>query len=110
MIRVPYPKPIRKVPRRFHHFQPFLSQRNSQPCGECLGCLARMQEQVDNERPGHVWSAVDGEVVYEEDVVACGMLSRPLGDNEIVVHRDGNPKHNNPENLKVVTIDKLEIE
>jgi len=69
-----------------------------------------MQEQVDNERPGHVWKAIDGEVVYEEDVAASEMLGRPLNEQEMVVHKDGNPRNNRPNNLKIIAIEKLDAE
>lgn len=104
MIRT-YPHPIRKRPRRFHKFIPYLSLEND--CGDCnicSECMANYAEQAENERPGHAWAIEDGKVIFIEDKIAESMLGRPLNANEVVVHKDSDPFHNTRANLEIVTI------
>jgi hypothetical protein len=51
---------------------------------------------------GHPLADVRG-YAYEHRVVAEAMLGRPLMENEIPHHRDGNRTNNSPENLEVVS-------
>ena len=73
----------------------------------CDACMEAFQAQVDNERPGHLWAICDGRVVYMEDVVAERHLGRNLSEDEVVVHRNGNPLDNRFGNLEVVNLEGL---
>jgi HNH endonuclease len=111
MIRVPYPKPIRKRPRSKHKFQPILSRMSAcEPNMYCDSCMKEFEDQVESERPGHVWAVKDGKVVYMEDMVVEHHLGRPLLPTEAVLHRNGNLFDNRFENLEVITIEKLDTE
>ncbi len=44
-----------------------------------------------------------GTHIYEYRLITSQMLDRPLADNEIVHHLNGNVKDNTPENLQVMT-------
>ncbi len=99
---------IRKRARKFHKFVPILSQYTA--CGSddlCDACMAQMRAQVDNERPGHVWRAENGQIFYKEDKVAEKMLGRKLKPTESVVIKNGNYEDCRPENLEVVEIPDL---
>jgi hypothetical protein len=66
-----------------------------------------MQDQVDNERPGHVWAAENGEIVYMEDKVMESRLGRKLAEDETVIHINGNLLDNRDSNLELVKIPDL---
>lgn len=54
----------------------------------------------------HAWGPVRLKrfrYAYEHHVVAMEMLGRPLHDNEVVHHRNGQRDDNRPENLEVTT-------
>ena len=111
MIRVPFPKPIRKRPRSKHKFQPILSRMSAcKPNMYCDTCLEKFQSQVDNDRPNHVWRVINGEVRYLEDVLMEHHLGRELKPTETVIHKNGLPTDNRFQNLEVITIDKLDTE
>lgn len=52
---------------------------------------------------GHVMKYVDGKYQYEHVMMAENKLGRKLRPDEIVHHLDGNPAHNTPGNLKVMS-------
>jgi hypothetical protein len=70
-----------------------------------MACFAA---EAEYNRPGHVWSVENHEVIYMEDKIAEEMLGRPLNPNESVVHRDSNPKNNSRDNLEIVTLPDME--
>lgn len=74
----------------------------------CDDCMEKFQTQVNAERPGHVWTVIDGNVVYMEDVIVEKSLGRKLTKHETVVHKNGNVLDNRQENLEVVTIEDIE--
>ena len=97
-----------KRPRRPRVFRPFLSA--SGPCQHneiCDSCMAAYDEQVSNERPGHVWAVDEGKVIYLEDVVFEANLGRKLKPTESIVHKNGNLKDNRLENLEVIEIPEM---
>jgi hypothetical protein len=111
MIRLSRPRLRYKRPRFIpqHRFYPVLSEmRKEQECEYCDACLSEFQNQVDSERPGHVWTILKGKVAYIEDCIAESMLGRPLNPDEVVVHKDGNPFHNDRANLEIVKIPDME--
>jgi hypothetical protein len=69
--------------------------------------MAEFAEQAESQRPGHVWTVVEGKVVFMEDAVAESMLGRPLEKNEAAIHRDNNPLNNTRANIEVVTIPEM---
>ena len=73
----------------------------------CDACMEAFQAQVDNERPGHVWTIRNDHLAYMEDVVAEHHLGRELTENEVVIHRDKDPLNNTWENLEVVNLEGL---
>ena len=97
-----------KRPRKPRVFRPFLS--DSGPCQHneiCDSCMAAYDEQVSNERPGHVWAVDEGKVIYLEDVVFEAHLGRKLKPTESIVHKNGNLKDNRLENLEVIEIPEM---
>ena len=79
-----------------------------EPCGECPGCMALLQEMVvDKERPGHAWRSENGNVVYLEDDVMEKHLGRKLKPNETVIIKNDNPQDCRLENLELVEIPDL---
>jgi len=78
------------------------------PPDYCEDCMKNFQAQVDRDRPGHVWAAIDGKVVYLEDKIMEGILGRDLRPTESVVHRNGNIFDNRSENLELVSIEGME--
>ena len=50
--------------------------------------------------------ARDNGYAAEHRVVASKKLGRPLRDNEVVHHRDGNKRNNRPSNLQVMSRSK----
>jgi HNH endonuclease len=99
---------IRKRSRKVHKFEPILSRMSHCDGEVCNDCMAAMQAQVDGERPGHVWTVIDGKLVYMEDMIVERRLGRKLKPNETVVHRNENPLDNRDENLEVVTIEGMQ--
>lgn len=73
----------------------------------CDACMEAFQAQVDNERPGHVWTIQNGRVVYMEDMVAEIHLGRKLTENEVVIHRNQDAFDNRWGNLEVVNLEGL---
>jgi hypothetical protein len=97
--------PIRKRPKA-HKFQAIVSQMND-VCHHdhiCNDCMESYAAEAESNRPGHVWSVIDGKVAYMEDMIAESMLGRPLLPNEGVVHKDSDPLNNRRENLAIVVI------
>lgn len=90
----------RQLNRRRIHLQ--------RPSDYCDDCMAAFQAQVDRDRPGHVWAAIDGKVVYLEDKIMEGALGRELKSTETVVHKNGDLFDNRHENLELVSIAGLE--
>jgi hypothetical protein len=56
--------------------------------------MAEFAEQAESERPGHVWTVVEGKVVFMEDTIAQSILGRPLNEKEAAIHKDQNPLNN----------------
>ena len=52
---------------------------------------------------GYVVIRVGRRYVYEHRIVAEQMLGRPLGAKEVVHHRDGDKRNNDPSNLEITT-------
>lgn len=73
----------------------------------CDACMEAFQAQVDNERPGHVWTIQNGRVAYLEDAVMEMELGRKLREDEVVVHRNGDLLDCRRENLEVVNLEGL---
>ena len=110
MVRVPYASPIRKRPRPGQHkFYPILSRSRHEcdHCDVCKECFAEFEAQVERDRPGHIWTVVNGQVAYMEDMVAQSMLGRPLLPNETVIHKDLDVRNNNRANLEIITLPDL---
>jgi hypothetical protein len=70
----------------------------------CEACMEAYAAEAEYNRPGHVWTVIEGKVAYLEDQVAASMLGRPLNPNETVVHRDSDPKNNQRANIEIVVI------
>ena len=49
-------------------------------------------------------------MIFMEDVIAASILGRPLAEDEVVVHKDGNVLNNVRANLEVVKIPDLGIQ
>ena len=97
-------------PRRPRVWRPYLSAANQScgNCGEfCQDCMANFAAEAEYERPGHVWTVIDGKIVFMEDQVAASMLGRPLLPTEAVIHKNGDPFINTRENLEIVTIPEM---
>jgi hypothetical protein len=77
-------------------------------CGQCDGCMAHYQKIVDRDRPGHVWTVIDGKIVYMEDAIMEGVLGRKLKYEEQVIHKNGDLFDNRRDNLEIVTVARLE--
>jgi hypothetical protein len=97
-------------PRRQHVLRLWTSAPDYHDCSVCNTCMDKFAEIVENERPGHVWSVQDGEIVYLEDVVMERKLGRKLKPTEGIVHKDGNLMNNTSNNLEIVTLENLETE
>lgn len=54
-------------------------------------------------RPSDRAQCSDNTPMYEHRVVAEEMIGRPLRSGEVVHHRDGNPRNNDPSNLEVLS-------
>ena len=61
-------------------------------------------ELAESERLGHVWTVVEGKVVFMEDAIAESILGRPLNYKEAAIHKDQNPLNNTRANIEIVTI------
>lgn len=110
MIHTPYATSIRKRPRpKAHKFYPILSRSHEdcEHCDLCNECMVELSEQAENERPGHVWTVVEGKVVFMEDAIAQSILGRPLNEKEAAIHKDQNPLNNTRANIEIVTIPDL---
>jgi hypothetical protein len=79
-------------------------------CDVCIDCQRAMAEDAEHDRPGHVFSIQHGKIVYLEDAIIETRLGRKLKPTETVLHKDGDPKNNVPENLELVSIETLETE
>ena len=103
MIQIPI-----KRPRRPRVWRPYLSAQDSchgdHVCEACMECFAA---EAEHTRPGHLWTVVDGKIVFMEDQVAASMLGRPLLPTEAVVHKNGDPLINTRENLEIVTMPEM---
>ena len=111
MIRTA-PRLIRKRPRRLHRFVPILHMQQMS-CAEsryCEECIDNFAAQAEHLRPGHAWTVDGGKVIFMEDVIAASILGRPLAEDEVVVHKDGNVLNNVRANLEVVKIPDLGIQ
>jgi len=111
MVRT-YSGPIRKRPRRFYKFHPYVSHMNDvchddYICRKCMACYAA---EAEHNRPGHAWRVEDGKIVYMEDDIIAHHLGRKLTTKEGVLHKDGNVLNNRLDNLEVVNIENLERE
>jgi hypothetical protein len=69
--------------------------------------MARFQEQVDSERPGHMWRAEGGKIFYAEDDAMEKHLGRKLTKNETVIHKNDIPSDNSIGNLELVEMPDL---
>ena len=109
MRKVPFARPIRKVPRpKAHKLYPILSMmRQDEDFEYCADCMAKFEAQAQEERPGHVWAIDKGKVIFLEDVVIEHKLGRRLLETESIIHKDGNFLNNYSDNLEVVRIDTL---
>lgn len=108
MVRT-YPHAIRKRPRRFHKFVPYVSMQEDFCHGDhvCEACMESFAAEAEHNRPGHVWALDDGHVIYLEDKIAESMLGRPLNSSEVAVHKDGDFTNNTRANIEIVTIPDL---
>lgn len=106
MTRSSYSRIIRKRPRKVHKFEPILSRMGHCENEVCNECMAAMQKQVDNDRPGHVWAVEDGKIIYMEDEIMEHRLGRPLRSTESVIHKNGNVLDNRDRNLELVELPK----
>lgn len=64
------------------------------------GCSRRKDGQVLNSQ-GYVRVYAAGRYVLEHRVIVAGLIGRPLFPDEIVHHRDGNRRNNDPKNLEL---------
>lgn len=102
---------IRKHSRSWYKFRPIVSrmhQEHNECCEICNSCMGRFAEQAENERPGHAWAVVEGNLVFMEDMIVEKRLGRKLEKTETVVHRNGDALDNRDENLEVVKIERLQ--
>ena len=107
---VNYAIPVRKRPRpKPHKFYPVLSRshENCEHCDVYKECMAQFAAQVERDRPGHLWTVIDGHLAYMEDLIAQQMLGRPLLPNETVIHKDLNVRNNSRNNLDIITLPEL---
>ena len=112
MVRPYFARPIRKRPRQFHKFHPYVSHMND-VCHDdhiCNACMEAYAAEAQHNRPDHVWAVDEGKIVYLEDVVYSHHLGRDLKPTESIVHRNGDVTDNRLENLELITIDTLETE
>ena len=97
-----------KRPRRPHVFRTRLTQDMCHGDHICAACMEGFAAEAEYNRPGHVWTIIDGKVVYQEDAIAGSVLGRPLNSNEGAIHKDGNPLNNTRANIEIVTISDME--
>ena len=93
MTRSSYSRIIRKRPRKVHKFEPILSRMGHCENEVCDECMAAMQRQVDNDRPGHVWAVEDGKIIYMEDEIFVHSPRPGRGITEAYMHDPYWAKH-----------------
>lgn len=96
---------MRRPRRERRIFRPILSEHER--CPACQHCQA-LAEQAERDRPGHVWSVANEEIIYMEDAVMEQHLGRKLKATESVVHKNGNALDNRFANLELVTLEGID--
>ncbi len=111
MVRT-YSGPIRKRPRRFYKFHPYVSHMNDVCHGDhiCNACMEAYAAEAEHNRPGHAWRVEEGKIVYMEDEIFEAHTGRKLKPTEGILHKNGNCLDNRFSNLEVVNIENLERE